>query len=83
MTQPLSAIKDSVLLVEGCPAGNPGDGHGSPAGLTGQGNGYYAVNNVVQPAILGGSIHRRQAQEGGRESTARFARARLGYCRRW
>ncbi len=51
MTQPLSAIKDSVVLVEGCPAGNPGDGHGSPAGLTGQGNGYYAVNNVPVPAI--------------------------------
>jgi hypothetical protein len=51
MTQPLSAIKDNVVLVEGCPAGNPGDGHGSPAGLTGQGNGYYAVNNVQVPAI--------------------------------
>lgn len=51
MTEPLSAIKDNVVLVEGCPAGNPGDGHGSPAGLTGQGNGYYAVNNVVVPAI--------------------------------
>ncbi len=51
MTQPLSAIKDNVLLVENCPAGNPGDGHGSPEGLTGQGNGYYAVNNVVVPAI--------------------------------
>lgn len=51
MTQPLSAIKDNVVLVEGCPAGNPGDGHGSPAGLTGQGNGYYAVNNVPVPAI--------------------------------
>ena len=51
MTQPLSAIKDNVVLVEGCPAGNPGDGHGSPEGLTGQGNGYYAVNNVQQLAI--------------------------------
>jgi len=51
MTQPLSAIKDNVLLVEGCPANPSGDGHGSPAGLTGQGNGYYAVNNVQQLAI--------------------------------
>jgi len=51
MTQPLSAIKDNVLLVEGCPAGQPGEGHGSNAGLTGQGNGYFAINNVVQPAI--------------------------------
>src|SRR6478609_10003759 len=32
MTQPLSAINDNVVLVEGCPAGNPSDGHGSPAG---------------------------------------------------
>ena len=51
MTQPLSAIKDNVVLVEGCPGTNPGDGHGSPAGLTGQGNGYYAVNNVQQLAV--------------------------------
>lgn len=51
MTQPLSAIKDNVVLVEGCPAGNPMDGHGSPQGLTGMGNGYYAVNNVQQLAI--------------------------------
>jgi hypothetical protein len=51
MTQPLSAIKDNVVLVEGCPASTPGDGHGSPAGLTGMGNGYYAVNNVQQLAI--------------------------------
>src|SRR3954452_21981619 len=51
MTQPLSAIKDNVLLVEGCPGGSPEEGHGSPQGLTGQGNGYYAVNNVPQPKI--------------------------------
>jgi len=51
MTQPLSAIKDSVLLVEGCPAHNPEEAHGSHAGLTGHGNGYYAVNNVQQLAI--------------------------------
>jgi hypothetical protein len=51
MTQPLSAIKDSVLLVEGCPGGNPEEGHGSPAGITGQGNGYYAINNVPVPKV--------------------------------
>jgi len=51
MTQPLSAIKESVLLVEGCPAGNPEEGHGSPQALTGQGYGYYAVNNVPQPKV--------------------------------
>ncbi|MET0791059.1 MAG: DUF1552 domain-containing protein [Polyangiaceae bacterium] len=51
MTQPLSAIKDNVLLVEGCPAGNPEEGHGSAQGITGQGNGYYAINNVPQLKI--------------------------------
>ena len=51
MTKPLSAIQDNVVLVEGCPAGSPTDGHGSPEGLTGQGFGYYAVNNVQQLAI--------------------------------
>jgi len=51
MTQPLSAIKDNVLLIEGCPGGSPEEGHGSPQGITGQGNGYYAVNNVPQPKV--------------------------------
>src|SRR5579863_2612586 len=46
MTQPLSAIADNVVLVEGMPSANPNDGHGSPDGLTGQSNSYYAVNNV-------------------------------------
>jgi hypothetical protein len=47
MTQPLSAVAGNVVLVEGMPSGNPNDGHGSSDSLTGQGNGYYAVNNVV------------------------------------
>jgi hypothetical protein len=46
MTQPLSAVADNVVLVEGMPSGNPSDGHGSSDSLTGQGFGYYAVNNV-------------------------------------
>src|SRR5579871_2840775 len=46
MTQPLSAIAGNVILVEGMPSGNPNDGHGSSDSLTGQGFGYYAVNNV-------------------------------------
>ena len=46
MTQPLSAVADNVVLVEGMPSGNPNDGHGSSDSLTGQGFGYYAVNNV-------------------------------------
>jgi hypothetical protein len=46
MTQPLSAVADNVVIVEGMPSGNPNDGHGSSDSLTGQGFGYYAVNNV-------------------------------------
>jgi hypothetical protein len=46
MTQPLSAVADNLVIVEGMPSGNPNDGHGSSDGLTGQGFGYYAVNNV-------------------------------------
>jgi len=46
MTQPLSAAADDIVLVEGMPTGNPNDGHGASDSLTGQGFGYYAVNNV-------------------------------------
>ena len=46
MTQPLSAAADDIVLVEGMPSGNPNDGHGASDSLTGQGFGYYAVNNV-------------------------------------
>jgi len=46
MTQPLSAVADNIVLVEGMPSGNPSDGHGSSDSLTGLGFGYYAVNNV-------------------------------------
>src|SRR6185312_3563132 len=46
MTQPLSAVANNLVLVEGMPSGNPNDGHGSSDSLTGQGFGYYAVNNV-------------------------------------
>ncbi len=46
MTQPLSAVASNVILVEGMPSGNVNDGHGSSDSLTGQGFGYYAVNNV-------------------------------------
>ncbi len=37
MTAPLSAIKQNIILIEGCPSLNPGDGHGAPDGLTGLG----------------------------------------------
>jgi Protein of unknown function (DUF1552) len=46
MTQPLSAVANNIVLVEGMPTGNPNDGHGASDSLTGQGFGYYAVNNV-------------------------------------
>ncbi len=46
MTQPLSAVADNLVIVEGMPSGNPNDGHGSSDSLTGQGFSYYAVNNV-------------------------------------
>ena len=36
-TQPLAAIKNSLVLVEGCPSLNPSNGHGAPDGLTGLG----------------------------------------------
>src|SRR5450432_2462148 len=45
MTQPLSAAANNIVLVEGMPSGNPNDGHGASDSLTGQGFGYYAVNN--------------------------------------
>src|SRR4029077_18786622 len=41
MTEPLAAIKDSVVLVEGMPSGNVNDAHGAPDALTGMGFGYY------------------------------------------
>ena len=46
MTLPLAELADNLVLVEGMPSGNPNDGHGASDGLTGQGFGYYAVNNV-------------------------------------
>ena len=36
-TTPLAAIKDSLILIEGCPSLNTSDGHGAPDGLTGLG----------------------------------------------
>ena len=48
MLKPLEAVKSNLVLVEGLPAGNPTDGHGSPQGLCARDNGYYATNNVAQ-----------------------------------
>jgi hypothetical protein len=64
MTQPLDAIKDNVVLVEGMPSGNPSDGHGAPDGLTGMGNGYYngqlklSVDQFVANQLVASGINR-------------------------
>jgi hypothetical protein len=36
-TSPLDAIRQHIVMIEGLPSGNPGDNHGSPDALTGQG----------------------------------------------
>jgi len=49
-TAPLNdaAVRDKLVLIEGMPTENPANNHGAPDGITGMGNGYYAVNNVQQ-----------------------------------
>ena len=60
MTQPLSAIADNVILVEGMPSMNPNDGHGSPDGLTGQSTGYYTRRGQqADHQELGRPVHRQ------------------------
>lgn len=51
MTAPLAAVKDNIVLVDGMPAENVSNNHGAPDGITGMGNGYYAVNNVQQRLV--------------------------------
>ncbi len=64
MTQPLSAIADNVVLVEGMPSGNPSDGHGAPDGLTGMGYGYYngqlkiSVDQFVANGLVASGVNR-------------------------
>src|SRR6478736_2645773 len=65
MTQPLSAVKANVVLVEGMPTGNPNDGHGASDSLTGQGFGYYgqgvikmSVDQFVAKKLVAASINR-------------------------
>jgi hypothetical protein len=38
-TQPLSAIREHIVMIEGLASGTPGEGHGSPQSLTGRGYG--------------------------------------------
>src|SRR3954454_12213013 len=35
MTDPLAAVKDNIILINGLASGNPGEGHGSPGAITG------------------------------------------------
>jgi hypothetical protein len=60
MTQPLSAISNNVVLVEGMPSMNPNDGHGTPDGLTGQSTGYYT--NSAGKQIVKSSVDQYIAQ---------------------
>lgn len=64
MTEPLAAVKDKLILVEGLPSGNPADNHGAPDGLTGLGYGYYngqlkvSVDQFVAQRLVAGGITR-------------------------
>ena len=63
-TSPLAAVKDSIVLIEGLPTGNPNDNHGSPDGLTGLGFGYYpgqlklSVDQFIAARLISSGINR-------------------------
>jgi hypothetical protein len=63
-TSPLAAIKGDVVLIEGLPSGNPGDGHGAPDGLTGLGYGVsdpralISVDQFVADKLIAGGVTR-------------------------
>ncbi len=67
-TAPLADHKDSLVLLEGLPSGNPGDGHGAPDGITGMGygaGGYYngtrvfrSLDQFVADGLLAAGINR-------------------------
>jgi hypothetical protein len=46
-TEPLSAIQQHIVLVDGLPSGNPEDGHGSPDGLSGLGYRFLATPSLI------------------------------------
>jgi hypothetical protein len=50
-TQPLAAIRDNVVLIEGMPTSNPGEGHGSPQALSGLGFQYTNMATSVDQFI--------------------------------
>src|SRR5262249_5044631 len=63
-TSPLAAIKDSIVLIEGCPSANPGDGHGAPDGLTGIGYGgqgqasMISVDQFISDKLVAAGVNR-------------------------
>jgi hypothetical protein len=63
-TEALAAIKDSIVLVEGMPSGNPSNNHGAPDGITGLGFGYYngqlkiSVDQFVADKLVAGGVNR-------------------------
>ena len=65
MTQPLSAVKANLVLVEGMPSENPNNGHGASDSLTGQGFGYYgqgvikiSVDQFIAKKLVAAGINR-------------------------
>jgi hypothetical protein len=65
MTQPLSAVKANLVLVEGMPTENPNNGHGASDSLTGQGFGYYgqgvikiSVDQFIAKKLVAAGINR-------------------------
>ena len=65
MTQPLSAVKANIVLVEGMPSENPNNGHGASDSLTGQGFGYYgqgvikiSVDQFIAKKLVAAGINR-------------------------
>jgi hypothetical protein len=63
-TSPLAAVKDSIVMIEGLPSGNPGNNHGAPDGLTGLGYGYYngqqkiSVEQFIASKLVASGIKR-------------------------
>jgi hypothetical protein len=66
MTQPLSAVQDSIVLVEGMPTANINDAHQSPDGLTGWANSSYfgqgpiriSVDQFIANSLVAAGINR-------------------------
>ncbi|MDX2019993.1 MAG: DUF1552 domain-containing protein [Deltaproteobacteria bacterium] len=59
MTEPLAKIKDNLILIEGLPSGNPGNGHGAPDGLAGTGYGNAtSVEQYISDQLIAQGIKR-------------------------